>query len=362
MKITSVEAIPLYIPLKESRPALPQARSSADHTVIRVETDEGITGIGEAFRFAPRSMSTIVEEVLAPILIGEDPCAIELLWNRMYRQTFRYGRAGIVLHAISGVEVALWDILGKTCGKPLAALLGGATKRDITAYASLHKLATPEDTAETALAMLEMGYTALKLHERDLASVEAVRKAIGPDVRLMVDASGAWSLPESRRMAAAMNDLGVYWLEEPLLNMDDYEGLASLRGHDRLRIAAGENEYTPWGFRTLLEAQAVDVVQPDVIKAGGVSATRKILAMAIAHGAEVCTHSFYFGPGVAATLHTSLATTECSMIEINPHDLTLDFMDPPLRPVNGRLTLPEAPGLGVTLIDDVVAKHDQRAR
>lgn len=360
MKITAVEAIPLFIPLAPSTPEPPLALSSADHTVVRIRTDEGVTGIGETFRFAPRSMATIIEEVLAPMLIGQDPRRIEALWDRMYRQTFRFGRAGIVLHAISGVEVALWDILGKSLDQPVAALLGGATKPEITAYASLHKFTTPEETADVALAMLDRGYRVIKLHQRDLASVEAVRDAIGPDVRLMVDASGAWSLPEARRMAAAMNDLGVYWLEEPLLNMDDYHGLASLRGHETLRIAAGENEYTPSGFRALLEAGAVDVVQPDVIKAGGISATRKILAMAAANGVETCTHSFYFGPGVAATLQVSMATVECAMIEINPHDLSVEFMDPPLRPENGVLSLPQKPGIGVELIEDVVAKHDQR--
>ncbi|MCB1364485.1 MAG: mandelate racemase/muconate lactonizing enzyme family protein [Rhodobacteraceae bacterium] len=360
MKITEIEAIPLFIPLAPMNPPAPLADSSAHHTVIRIRTDEGIEGVGEAFRFAPMTMTSIIDEVLAPMLIGQDPLAIERLWERMYRETFRFGRAGLVLHAISGLEVALWDILGKSCGQPVATLLGGATRPEITAYASLHKFATPEETAQTALRILEEGYSVLKLHQRDLASVEAVRRAIGPDVQLMVDASGAWTLPESRRMAAAMNDLDVHWLEEPLLRMDDYRGLASLRGHSRLRIAAGENEYAPAGFRTLLEAGAVDVVQPDVIKAGGILATRRILAMAEAFGVEMCTHSFYFGPGVAATLQVAMASSECRMIEINPHHLSTEFMDPPLRPRNGKLALPGAPGLGVALIDDVVARHDAR--
>jgi len=362
MKITRVEPILLDLPMAPLDPPAVGGETSARHTLVRVETDEGITGIGECFRLAPRTMAAAIEEVLAPLLLGADPTRIETLWERLYRQTFRFGRKGLVVHAISGVEVALWDILGKSVGMPVAALLGGPGDDGIEAYASMHRFASPGAVADTAVRLVEEGYRAVKLHQKDLASVEAARRAIGPDIRLMVDAAGAWSQPEAARMVDAMAELGVHWLEEPLADMDDYRGLAELRAWGRLRIAAGENEYTPAGFRELLDARAVDVVQPDVIKAGGILATRKIIAMAEAHNAEICTHSFYYGPGVAATLQVALASPRCRMVEINPHDLVTDFMDPPLRPREGRIALPAKPGIGVDLLDDVVARHDVTRR
>lgn len=354
MKIVGIEVTPIYLPIAEAIPILPEAETSAHHTMIKIRTDDGIDGIGETFRFAPWAMADFIEIELGELLIGQEPRDIERLWQLMYRRTFRYGTAGLALHAISGVEIALWDILGKSVDQPVYRLLGGACRDKIQAYASLHKFDEPAEVAATARHFVEKGYSAVKLHQRDVASVAAAREAVGDDVRLMLDASGAWSVAETEDLLAAFDPYDLHWIEEPLLQMDDFDGLARVRDRASMRIAAGENVYTHHGFRTMFEKGAVDLVQPDVIKTGGISVARKILAMAEAHNVEACTHSFYFGPGLAATLHVALNSPLTEMIEVNPHDLEHWFMKPALRPVDGYLAAPDAPGLGIELDDDII--------
>lgn len=361
MRITDVVALPVRIPPAPAHPSPDGGgETSASHTVILVETDDGITGIGEAFRFAPKTVAAFVDEILKPLLVGQDPTRIELLWDRMYRTTFRYGRMGLVMHAISGVEVALWDIAGKAAGKRVCDLLGGPCRDGLLAYASMHPYDTPEAAAEAATGYLAEGYKALKLHQKDIASVRAVRDAIGPDVRLMLDASGAWTQPEAMHAVDALADCDLYWIEEPLRDMNDLDGLRRLRERASTRIAAGENEYTHFGFREMVASAAVDVLQPDVIKAGGIAATRKIVGMAEAWNMEICLHSFCFGAGVAATLHVGLSSPRCEMIEINAIRLQRWLTEPDLRPVDGMVRLPDAPGLGIAIPDDILAEARRR--
>jgi L-alanine-DL-glutamate epimerase-like enolase superfamily enzyme len=354
MKIVDVEVWPLHLPMAASTPVPVGGETSASHTLVRVRTDQGIDGCGEVFRLAGAGAAALITHELKPLVMGQDPRRIEFLWDRMYRSSFRYGRAGIVLHAISGIEIALWDILGKSCGLPVYQLLGGATRERMPAYASMHKYAEPEHAAEVALRCVAQGYGAIKLHQRDAASVRAVRDAVGPDITLMLDASGAWTPREALRMAEALADYDLAWLEEPLAAMDDYEGLRWLRDRSPVPIAAGENEYTHMGFREMIARRAVDVVQPDVIKAGGIAATRRIIALAESFDLDVSPHCFYYGPGIAATLHVCLATPRARYVEINPLELVHDIMTPALRPVGGQLAPPTGPGLGISLSDSLL--------
>lgn len=347
MKIVDIEVWPLHVPMAASAPTPVGGETSASHTLVRVITDQGLDGCGEVFRLAQAGAAALIEHELKPLLVGQDPRRIEWLWERMYRQTFRYGRGGIVLHAISGIEIALWDILGKSCGLPVHQLLGGATRDVMPAYASMHKYANPEDAVQAALRCLAQGYRAIKLHQRDVETVFAVREAIGPGPTLMLDASGAWTPREALRVVETLAPLNLAWVEEPLAQMDDYEGLRWLRDRSPVPIAAGENEYTHFGFRELVSRRAVDIVQPDVIKAGGIAATRRIIALAESFDLDVSPHCFYYGPGIAATLHVALATPRARYIEINPLDLERSVIEPALRPVDGGLPLPTAPGLGI---------------
>jgi D-galactarolactone cycloisomerase len=357
MKIIDVKAFPLIIPMLETPPLAPDGRTSSFHLLVKVFTDEEIVGYGETFRFAPRTMTAFVDEILKPLIVGKDPLRIEQLWRLMYTTTFRYGRAGLPMHAISGVEVALWDILGKYRSLPLYELLGGACRDKVRAYASLQKYDSPGDVATIAVRSVERGYKAVKLHQRDVASVAAARQAVGPDISLMMDASGAWSFNDAVSKVRQLEPFDLGWIEEPLAQMDDYDGLAELRRRSGIPIAAGENEYTVYGFRRIFEKRALDIVQPDVIKAGGIAQCRRIIALAEAHGVRVAPHSFYYGPGIAATLHLCASSPSAEFIEINALPLTQSFIQPALRPQEGVLGLPSGPGLGIEIDDDVVRGH-----
>ncbi len=359
MKIVNVEAIPLWVPMQETLPAPVGGETSSAHTLVKVTTSTGRVGYGEVFRLAPSAAQALIHHEFQPLLVGQDPRRIEYLWHQLYERSFRYGRAGIVLHAISGIEVALWDLLGQEAGMPLYQLLGGACRETVPAYASLHRYANPAEAAEVAQRFVKQGYSAIKLHQRDVASVAAVRNAIGSDVTLMLDASGAWTPREALAAAHALAEHDLAWLEEPLQRMDDYDGLRWLRDRSPVPIAAGENAYSHWGFRELITRRAVDIVQPDVIKVGGISACRKVMAMAEAHDLEISPHCFYFGPGIAATLHVCMASTRARFIEINPIDLESWYMQPALRPVGGHLAPSSTPGLGVA-IDSATLEANSR--
>ena len=359
MKITDVQAIPLSIAqkMKFAGSTTGLNPESDGHVVVRVFTDAGIVGLGEAFRLTPRAVATFINEALRPRLIGADPTRIEALWRKMYLGTFRYGRKGMVINAISGVEVALWDILGKSCGQPVYKLLGGASWDRVRAYASLPPYERAEDAAADAAEMAAEGYHMVKLHQRDIESIAQSRRAIGPKVDLSVDVNGCWTPREAVAMAQRMEEHGVRWLEEPVQPMDDYDGLRFVRENSRIPIAAGENEYTHFGFKSLIEKEAADLLQPDVIKAGGLLCCRKILGMAEAWNIPLITHSFYYGPGVAATAHFVMANPLSDEIEINTTPLVNDFMVPNFRPVGGKIEVSDKPGLGIELDEDVVARH-----
>jgi D-arabinonate dehydratase len=359
MKITDVQAIPLSIAqkMKFAGSTTGLNPESDGHVVVKVFTDAGIVGLGEAFRLTPRAVATFINEALRPRLIGADPTRIEALWRKMYLGTFRYGRKGLVLNAISGVEVALWDILGKSCGQPVYKLLGGASWDRVRAYASLPPYERAEDAAADAAEMAAEGYHMVKLHQRDIESIAQSRRAIGADVDLSVDVNGCWTPREAVAMAQRMEEHGVRWLEEPVQPMDDYDGLRFVRENSRIPIAAGENEYTHFGFKSLIEKEAADLLQPDVIKAGGLLCCRKILGMAEAWNIPLITHSFYYGPGVAATAHFVMANPLSDEIEINTTPLVNDFMVPNFRPVGGKIEVSDKPGLGIELDEDVVARH-----
>jgi L-alanine-DL-glutamate epimerase-like enolase superfamily enzyme len=276
----------------------------------------------------------------------------------MYRTTFRYGRKGLVLHAISGVEIALWDIIGKYRNLPVYEMIGGLCRDKIKAYASLHHYEKPEDVVTIAQRCVEQGYMAIKLHQADIESTKAVRDAVGPDIVLMVDAAGAgWTPRQAVEKSKELEQYGVLWLEEPVWPEDDYDGLAYVRDRSRILIAAGENEYTHYGFKDMITRHAVDIVQPDVTKSGGIMACRKIFSLAEAWNLQIATHSFYYGPGVAATIHLGLSNLRSEYIEINSLPLEVSIMQPPLRPEKGYLTISDRPGIGVEIDDDVVKKY-----
>ncbi len=360
MKITDVQAIPLFIPLKETPPLSASGKNHLFHTdvLVKVFTDEGIIGYGEAFRYPPAAVSTFVEEGLKPLLLGENPMNIERLWDLMYHKTSgEWGIKGTTLHAISGVEMALWDILGKGRNLPVYEMLGGLCKDKVKAYATLPAYETPEDVAIICARCVEQGYTAIKLHQKDIESAKAARQAVGDDIVLMFDVNGAWTPQQAVVKSRALEQYGVLWLEEPVWPTDDYDGLAYVRSKTNIPIAAGENEYTHYGFKGMIEKRAVDIVQPSVTKAGGIMECRKIYTLAEAWNLQIEPHSPYLGPGIAATAHLCLSNMRSEYIEIKYSPPVEPFIQPSFRPEKGYVTVSDKPGLGIEIDEDVVKRY-----
>jgi L-alanine-DL-glutamate epimerase-like enolase superfamily enzyme len=366
VRITDIRAVPLVIGLDESPPLAGEVlattkASSSHHVLVEVLTDAGVAGYGEAWRFTPGAVTAFIEEGLKPMLLGQDPTQIEKLWDLMYRTTFRYGRKGLPMHCISGIEIALWDIVGKYRGLPVYEMLGGLCRDRVQAYASLLRYQKPEDAATVALRSVEEeGYRAIKLHAHEptvVETVRAVRNAIGAEITLMIDVNGAWTPRQAVERIKELKPYGLLWVEEPVHPMDDYDGLAYVRDRSSVMIAAGENEYTHYGFKELVSRRAVDVLQPDVTKSGGLLACRKIMALAEAWNLQVIPHSFYYGPGVAATLQFALSSMTTEYVEIHQVPLQASFIQPTLRPEQGYLSAPAKSGLGIDVDEHVVMQH-----
>jgi L-alanine-DL-glutamate epimerase-like enolase superfamily enzyme len=260
------------------------------------------------------------------------------------------------MFAISGVELALWDLTGKGSGVPVHALLGGLCQRDVRAYASLLRYASASDVGRAATLMVARGFTAIKLHQIDVDSVEVARDAVGDDVDLMLDTNCPWTVEDAIAIGRRLERFGLRWLEEPVWPPEDYVGLARVRAAVRIPIASGENDATLHGFSALVAAGAADVLQPSVTKVGGLGEMRKIATLAAAAGVTFVPHSFYYGPGLAATLHVIAATPGVPYVEFPPGALEADLLAEPFRCVGGRVGAPTAPGLGADPDPDVLAR------
>ena len=357
MKIIDVRPIPLSVPLRPMSPPSAWALGLAKQVLVEVTTDEGIVGYGEAFAYgAPLAVANVIEESLRPSLIGADPTAIEPLVEKICRSMMIWGRRGLGMFALSGVEIALWDIAGKARGAPVSTLLGGSATPRVRAYASLLRFERPDEAARASEQAVAQGYTALKLHQIDLASVRAARRAVGDRIELMLDVNCPWTPEEAIRQGRALAECNLTWLEEPVWPPDDYRGLAEVASALETPVASGENESTVHGFRALVDARAADIVQPSVTKVGGLLEAKKICALARAANLRVVPHSFYLGPGMAATLHLATSTPECRLVELATFELEESILDRPLAASGGWLEAPDRPGLGFGINQDVVKR------
>jgi L-alanine-DL-glutamate epimerase-like enolase superfamily enzyme len=357
MKITGVRAIPLAVPVRPWAPDSPWRAGIGKQILVRVDTDGGLTGWGESFAYgAPLAVCNVIDEALAPLLVGEDPARLELLLDRIQRALMIWGRRGLAMFAVSGADLALWDLAGKTHGVPVAALLGGVTRERIPAYASLLRYATPSDVGRAAAAMAADGYRAIKLHQTDVESVAVAREAVGDDVELMLDTNCPWTVEEAIRAGRALERFGLRWLEEPIWPPEDYAGLARVRGALRIPIATGENDATVYGFREIVAAGAADIVQPSVTKVGGLGELRRIGALAAAAGVTLVPHSFYFGPGLAATLQFA-AASGAPYVEFPPGELEAPLLVAPPRCRDGHVVVGDRPGLGADPDPGVLARY-----
>lgn len=337
--------------------------------IVEVFSDSGHTGIGNA-ALAPRLAKQTIDLYLRPLLVGADPFDTELLWQRMYRSTIAFGRKGVVMAAVSAVDIALWDLMGKATGQPVFRLLGGRTKEKIPVYASRLYAQPLEALAAEAHRYKEQGYRAMKLRfgwgpadgpggiERNLALVRTVRETVGYDVDLMADAYMGWTLDYARRMLPLLEPYRLRWLEEPVLP-DDIQGYAELKAAGRVPIAGGEHEFTLYGFRQLLEARAVDYIQFDTNRVGGLTQARKVAALAEAWSVAVVPHA-----GQMHNYHLVMANVNSPMAEFFPivdvevgNELFWYIFEGEPQPEAGFLELrDDVPGLGLTIREDALER------
>ena len=314
MKITQVEPIVVGIPYDHGAPK-PQRHGfgSWDNLPIlfvRVETDAGIVGWGEAFGHASTPVTkTAISEIIAKLAVGRDPTNVPALMAEFTRKIQSMARSGPVQFALSGLDIALWDIAGKAAGQPLWRLFGGEDRKTtIPAYASLFRLGTPELVARVAANAVQRGYRHVKLHEHSVEAVAAAREAIGPDVSLMVDTNCYWDDPD--QIVAVCKQLEPYnvaWIEEPLYPADAYDVMAGIRRQTSVPLAAGENLGNFNDVRWIAQAMAVDVIQPSVAKIGGITELRKAIDYINGCGIRAVPHSPFLGPALAAVINVIAA-------------------------------------------------------
>ena len=360
MKITRVEPILIRIPLvlDDAVPHASGAPKKDVHTLlVKVETDEGITGWGEAFSNAGwESTRTAIEQIVAPRCLDKDPAQISQIMADLHRGLYNTGRSGPVVFAMSGVDIALWDIAAKRAGMPLYQLLGGSTRSMLPAYASLLRYGNEKMVVSKIAEAVGRGYRLIKLHENKSDIVRAASKACGPTVPLMVDCSCPWTVDEAIAISREWADLKLAWIEEPVYPPDDHAGLARLRSASPAPIAAGENISNVFEFKRLFEVGAVSIAQPSVTKIGGVTELRKVFALGEAHGVTVVPHSPYFGPGLLASIHVCAASAREVWIERYYCDFTATPFGEQINAHNGYFAVPQEPGLGKDPDEAMIAK------
>jgi len=359
MKIVDVQAHLLAIPIKEKEFPAQWRWANFNQIIVEIRTDEEITGYGEAFGYGvPQATASVINQVLKPMLVGADPAQIPFLSEQLFRQTHLFGRYGITTFAISGVDIALWDILGKCAGLPLYRILGGAQASEVPAYASLVRYKDQGEIRTAAFHAKRAGYGAIKLHQLDVESLKTVREAVGGETRLMVDVNCPWSPEQALDMALKFKPYRIAWLEEPIWPPEDFRSLARLRELSGIPTASGENACTVFQFREMMEAGAAAYIQPSVVKVGGVSEWRKIATLAEPYNVRIAPHSPYFGPGFLATAHLVASNPYADMIEHIYVNLEASIFKQPLKFERGYFQLPQGPGLGLDVDLEVIRTYE----
>jgi D-galactarolactone cycloisomerase len=379
MKITGIQTYVLHTDLPGGGFGWSQRVAEGRQTALcAVSTDEGIQGLGEAFYFGGPAtiVAQMIKEAFGPLIVGQDPLDTSVLWDKSYNWTRDQGQKGVTISALSAIDIALWDIKGKALGLPVFKLLGGAYRDKARVYAT--GLYEPQGVpsiehalVEEALSYKHGGFTGLKLKvgydlQTDARYVRAIRKAIGDEMALMVDANHAYNASEAIRLARAIEPYDVHWFEEPV-PPEDIEGYLEVKHNTSILIAGGECEYTRYGFRPWIERRAVDILQPDLCATGGFSEMQKIVAMASAANLPVVPHVWGTNVGLAASLQFFAALPHFPErrfpaepffeYDRSPHPLREGVTKERFVLQDGYLPIPDRPGLGVTLAMDFVERH-----
>lgn len=368
MKIIRVEPIHLRLPDVNER-----CDGSQETLIVKLHTDAGIVGVGEADSSSLVAKAVIEAPLshkicrgLAECVLGQDPFEIDRLIHRMYEGSIFFGRQGAVIQAMSAVEIALWDIVGKATQRPVYQLLGGGFRKRLRAYASILFGDTPAETERIGRQLVEQGYRAVKFgwgpmgqsEESDLAHVRAARQGIGPDVELMVDAGLCWDTATAIRRAQQFEPFNLTWLEEPL-HPDNLQGYARLSARAPMRIAAGEEICDIKEFQQMMDVGGVDVAQVDVTRVGGLARSKRI-GWDSAERHRLCVnHSYKTGVNIAASLHFVAALPNTYYFEycVEQGDLRKHLTKQSFPVVDGDISVPEEPGLGIELNEETVAKY-----
>lgn len=365
-------AAPVEKPFTSSRGWLYKTRGSC---LVEIETSDGIVGWGECY--GPSAVAkAYIDTQFAARIVGRDAFDVEVIWEDLYNRIKDYGGRGMATSALSGIDIALWDIIGKSVNKPIHKLIGGAYRTEVKAYATglyfidMDRLV--EEAVEEAQQFAAEGFTAIKMkiglgdNKLDIRRVAAVREAVGSDIRLMVDANHCMTVPQAIRIGRELESLDIDWFEEPI-SPEDVDGYVEVTRALDMAVAGGENEFTRWGFRDLVVRKAMDIVQPDVCAAGGISECRKIATLAAAHGVECVPHAWGSAIGLAATLHfiAALPDQPPSLRPIPPmlefEQCENPFRDhlskEPIVQVEGIVQIPTGAGLGIEVVRSVIDRY-----
>ncbi len=337
--------------------------------IVEIFTDQGLVGIGNA-ALAPLVTKQMIDQYLAPLLIGQDPWDSEFLWQHMYRKTMAFGRKGVALVAISALDIAIWDLMGKSAKQPVFRLLGGRTKAKIPVYASRLYSVPLDELAQEAARYKAQGYQAMKLRfgwgpidgaegmARNVELLRTVRETVGDEIDIMADAYMGWSLDYAKRMMRLIEPFNLRWLEEAIIP-DDINGYHELRRFGTTPIAAGEHEFTSFGFRQMIEARALDYFQFDTNRVGGITAARKIQALAEAYSIPVVPHA-----GQMHNYHVVMASLNSPIAEYFPmvdvevgNELFWYIFKGEPQAVDGYIDLDDNhPGLGLEIDEDALSR------
>jgi L-alanine-DL-glutamate epimerase-like enolase superfamily enzyme len=357
--ITAIDLIQIRIPLDIWAPpplshGLP--RTHVEGLYVRVTTSSGVVGWGESFGFARAMVIAAFDNWVRRLAVGQDATDKDLV-ARIERMLLSLGRAGPMMNALSGLDIALWDIRGKLEGVSVSKLLGGAKRKRVECYASLMQYyGDTEHVKRNTARALERGFRHIKLHERTAEAVAAAREVTGPDIPLMVDTNCAWTAAEAEQPVAAMAPSKPFWVEEPIYPPEDFESLAKLRKATGLPLAMGENATSSSDFRRMVAVGATDFVQPSIVKVGGISQMSKIAAEAEQAGVTCVPNAFYIGPGYLAALHCIAAKDRDAPLERMFADLGATPFAKTVPVSNGAVEVPDGPGLGADPEEDLIAQ------
>jgi len=373
MKIKSIESYILSDKLEKSFFFSQWEYSERKICIVKITSDTGHVGWGEGY--GPANVIKAGIEFLTPFIIGQNPLKTETIWNTMYRRTLDYARRGILVSAMSAIDVGLWDLKGKILEQPVHLLLGGKKRDEIYPYAtgmyfSKHEVMT-DTLPKEAKCYADMGYKAMKMKvglgvKEDIELVKLVREAIGPDVNLMIDANHAYNLREAIQLANAVEPYDIYWFEEPI-SPEYYDQYAELRTKTTIPIAGGECEYLRFGFQTLLKSNSVDIIQPDICGTGGLTEAKRIGVLASTYGVEIVPHTWGTGIAIAAAAHF-ISNIDVMPGRMNsPHCyIEYDRTENALRDEltssdmvfdNGAFKISDKPGLGFEMNEDALYKY-----